>query len=173
MRTRKELVEVEFYFREEGEFVVRTTSDIFAGKRVVLFSLPGAFTPTCTNYQLPGFDDLYDEFKKEGIDEIYCVSVNDAFVMNAWAESLGIENVKMLPDGNADFTDSMEMLVSKNNLGFGERSWRYAVVLDDMYVEKEFVEPGKCDICEDDPYGETTPSKVLEYVKSHSKVNSK
>ena len=93
--------------------------------------------------------------------------------MNAWAESLGIENVKMLPDGNADFTDSMEMLVSKNNLGFGERSWRYAVVLDDMYVEKEFVEPGKCDICEDDPYGETTPSKVLEYVKSHSKVNSK
>lgn len=164
---RNELVEVEFIFREDGEFVTKTTSDIFAGKRVILFSLPGAFTPTCTNYQLPGFDDLYDEFKNEGIDDIFCISVNDAFVMNAWGKELGIQNVKLIPDGNGDFTDSMNMLVSKNNLGFGERSWRYALVIDDMYVEKSFIEPGKSDLCESDPYGETTPSKLLEYVKSH------
>lgn len=164
---RNELVEVEFIFREDGEFVTKTTSDIFAGKRVIVFSLPGAFTPTCTNYQLPGFDDLYDEFKNEGIDDIFCISVNDAFVMNAWGKELGIQNVKLIPDGNGDFTDSMNMLVSKNNLGFGERSWRYALVIDDMYVEKSFIEPGKSDLCESDPYGETTPSKLLEYVKSH------
>ena len=150
--------------REDGEFVTKSTSDLFSGKRVIVFSLPGAFTPTCSNYQLPGFDDLYDEFKNQGIDEIFCVSVNDGFVMNAWGESLGIENVKLIPDGNADFTDYMDMLVGKYNLGFGERSWRYAMVVDDMVVEHFVAEDGMEDDATEDPYVKTTPSKLLEYV---------
>ena len=160
----KRLGEYNFIFREDGEFVTKSTSDLFGGKRVIVFSLPGAFTPTCSNYQLPGFDDLYDEFKNQGIDEIFCVSVNDGFVMNAWGESLGIENVKLIPDGNADFTDYMDMLVGKYNLGFGERSWRYAMVVDDMIVEHFVAEDGMEDDATEDPYVKTTPSKLLEYV---------
>lgn len=170
MEPNKKLAEVEFVFRENEEFVTKKTSDIIGGKKVIIFSLPGAFTPTCTNYQLPGFDDLYYEFKKNGIDEIFCISVNDGFVMNAWAKHLGIENVKMIPDGNADFTDYMDMLVGKYNCGFGERSWRYAMIVNDMIVEKIFIEKGKCDDSIEDPYEETTPSKLLEYITSNKKV---
>lgn len=171
MEPNKRLAEYEFVFRENGEFITKKTSEVIGGKRVIIFSLPGAFTPTCTNYQLPGFDDLYDEFKKQGIDDIYCISVNDGFVMNAWAKELGIENVKMIPDGNADFTDYMDMLVGKYNCGFGERSWRYAMVVDDMVVKKMFIEKGKCDDATEDPYEETTPAKLLEYVKSRQTVS--
>jgi peroxiredoxin len=102
-----------------GEFVYKTSKELFGGKRVIIFSLPGAFTPTCSSYQLPGFEEKYDEFKAAGIDEIYCISVNDAFVMNEWARQLGIKKVKMLPDGNGDFTRLMGMLVSKSKIGFG------------------------------------------------------
>ena len=96
--------------------------ELFKGKKSLVVALPGAFTPTCTSKQLPGFEDKYDEFKEQGIDEIYCVSVNDAFVMHKWAESLNVKKVKMLPDGNADLTRQMGMLVKKENLGFGLRS---------------------------------------------------
>ena len=171
MEPNKRLAEYEFVFRENGEFITKKTSEVIGGKRVIIFSLPGAFTPTCTNYQLPGFDDLYDEFKKQGIDDIYCISVNDGFVMNAWAEHLGIQNVKMIPDGNADFTDYMDMLVGKYNCGFGERSWRYAMVVDNMVVEKMFIEKGKCDDATEDPYEETTPTKLLEYVKLRQTIS--
>ncbi|WP_375649329.1 peroxiredoxin, partial [Bartonella sp. MU70NMGDW] len=98
----------------------------FKGKRVILFSLPGAFTPTCSTFQLPDFEKLYDEFKQAGIDEIYCLSVNDAFVMNAWGKTQNIKNVKLIPDGSGEFTRKMGMLVAKDNVGFGMRSWRYA-----------------------------------------------
>jgi peroxiredoxin len=158
--------QVEFVFRENGEFVNRTTADLFDGKRVVIFSLPGAFTPTCSAYQLPGFEEKYDEFASLGIDAIYCLAVNDGFVMNAWAKDQGIEKVTLVPDGNAYFTRSMGQLVLKSNLGFGERSWRYAAVVDNGIIEKLFEEPGKSDNAADDPYGETTPEAVLEYVKS-------
>ena len=158
--------EVQFQFRENGEFVTRTSSELFNGKRVVIFSLPGAFTPTCSAYQLPGFEEKYDDFIGSGIDDIYCISVNDGFVMNAWAQDQNIKNVKLIPDGNAYFTRSMGQLVRKSNLGFGERSWRYAAVVNDGMIEKLFEEPGKCDNVKDDPYGETSPENVLEYVKS-------
>ena len=158
--------QVEFVFRENSEFVTRTTADLFDGKRVVIFSLPGAFTPTCSAYQLPGFEAFYDMFKEQGIDEIYCISVNDGFVMNAWAKDQGIEKVTLIPDGNAYFTRSMGQLVLKSNLGFGERSWRYAAVVDNGIIEKLFEEPGRSDNAADDPYGETTPEAVLEYVKT-------
>ena len=149
-----------------GEFVYKTSKDLFGGKRVVIFSLPGAFTPTCSSQQLPGYEKLYDEFKALGIDEIYCVSVNDAFVMNAWADKLGIKKVKMLPDGNGDFTRLMGMLVSKSSIGFGMRSHRYAAVLTDMVRDKLFVEPGREDNFAGDPYGESSPETVLAYLRN-------
>ena len=158
--------QVEFVFRENSEFVTRTTADLFDGKRVVIFSLPGAFTPTCSAYQLPGFEQKYEEFVQLGIDAIYCISVNDGFVMNAWAKDQGIEKVTLIPDGNAYFTRSMGQLVLKSNLGFGERSWRYAAVVDNGIIEKLFEEPGRSDNAADDPYGETTPEAVLEYVRT-------
>jgi len=158
--------QVEFVFRENSEFVARTTSDLFDGKRVVIFSLPGAFTPTCSAYQLPGFEDKYDEFTFLGIDSIYCISVNDGFVMNAWAKDQGIEKVSLIPDGNAHFTRAMGYLVRKSNLGFGERSWRYAAVVNDRIIEKLFVEEGMRDNADTDPYEVSTPEAVLEYVKS-------
>ena len=158
--------EVEFVFRESGEFVTRTAAELFDGKRVVIFSLPGAFTPTCSAYQLPGFEEKYEDFIGLGIDEIYCISVNDGFVMNAWAQDQNIKNVKLIPDGNADFTREMGMLVSKSNLGFGSRSWRYAAIVDDRVIEKIFVEDGFRDDADTDPYEVTTPENVYEYVKS-------
>lgn len=143
-----------------------TSFDYFGGKRVIIFSLPGAFTPTCSTYQLPGFENNYAEFRALGIDEIYCISVNDAFVMNAWAKSQGIENVKVIPDGSGQFTFGMDMLVTKDNLGFGLRSWRYAAIVDNGRVEKLFVEEGKEDECPTDPYGESSPENILAYLKS-------
>jgi len=139
-----------------------TTNDLFSGKRVVLFSLPGAFTPTCSTYQLPDFEKLYPEFQAKGIDEIYCLSVNDSFVMNAWARQQELQNVKVIPDGSGEFTRKMGMLVSKDNLGFGMRSWRYAVVVDNGTIVKWFVEPGFTDEAADDPYGESSPQNVLD-----------
>ena len=161
-----QIPQVEFVFREAGEFVTRTSSELFNDKRVIIFSLPGAFTPTCSAYQLPGFEEKYEDFQALGIDEIYCVSVNDGFIMNAWAKDQNIKNVKLIPDGNAYFTRSMGQLVRKSNLGFGERSWRYAAVVDNGIIEKLFEEPGKRDNADSDPYEETTPDKVLDYVKS-------
>ena len=158
--------QVEFVFREGGEFVTCTTSDLFDGKRVVIFSLPGAFTPTCSAYQLPGFEEKYDEFAALGIDAIYCLSVNDGFVMNAWTQDQNIEKVKLIPDGNAYFTRSMGYLVNKSNLGFGQRSWRYAAIVDNGIIEKLFLEDGFRDNADTDPYEVSTPENVLEYVKT-------
>jgi len=163
--------EVQFQFRESGQFVTRTTSELFNGKRVVIFSLPGAFTPTCSAYQLPGFEEKYDDFIGLGIDDIYCISVNDGFVMNAWAQDQNIEKVTLIPDGNAYFTRSMGYLVNKSNLGFGDRSWRYAAVVDNRIIEKIFVEPGQRDNSDTDPYEVSTPENVLEYVKSVVKTS--
>ena len=140
-----------------------TTADVFAGKRVVVFSLPGAFTPTCSNEQCPAFERLYDEFKAAGIDEVICVTVNDAFVVYQWARHLGVEKVRFLPDGSGHFTRRMGMLVDKDHLGFGYRSWRYAMVVDDGVIEQWFEEPGINDAGEDDdPYTMTTPEVVLD-----------
>jgi len=160
---------VDFIFREDGEFVIRNSVELFAGKRVVLFSLPGAFTPTCSAYQLPGFEEKYQMIRSNSVDEIYCISVNDAFVMNAWAKDQNIEKVKLIPDGNAYFTRAMGQLVSKSNIGFGERSWRYAAVIDDGVIEKLFIEKMKMDNASGDPYEETTPDNVLDYLISIGK----
>jgi len=146
-----------------------TTDEIFSGKRIVLFALPGAFTPTCSSTHLPGYEAKYDEFKKLGIDEVICLSVNDAFVMYQWGKHQGVNKVKLIPDGSGDFTRAMEMLVKKNNLGFGERSWRYSMYVEDKEIKKMFVEPGFSDDSEDDPLEVADADTMLEYLKSGGK----
>lgn len=146
----------------------KETADYFAGKKVILFSLPGAFTPTCSTYQLPNFEKMYPEFQSNGIDAIYCLSVNDAFVMNKWAQSQDLENVQVIPDGSGEFTRGMGMIVDKDNVGFGARSWRYAAVVDDGVVTAWFEEPGKADNCPDDPYEVSSPENVMEHLKANS-----
>ena len=142
-----------------------TSREIFAGKRVVLFSLPGAFTPTCSSTHLPGYEAMYQDIRELGIDEVYCLSVNDSFTMNAWFNSLGITNVKTIPDGNADFTRMMGFLVEKRNLGFGPRSWRYSMVINNGMVEQMFVEPGIADNYESDPFEISDVDTMLAYLK--------
>jgi peroxiredoxin len=147
-----------------------STDDYFKEKKVILFSLPGAFTPTCSTFQLPGFEKLYEEFKSFGIDEIYCLSVNDAFVMNAWAKNQDLRNVKVIPDGSGEFTRLMGMLVKKDNLGFGMRSWRYAALINDCMIEKMWIEKGMGDNTVGDSYGETSPENLLKFFKD--KINN-
>jgi len=172
----KRVPEVTFAFRQGdtapegggcpigGEFVFKTTEELFANKRVIVFSLPGAFTPTCSTYQLPGFEEQYNDFKAKGIDEIYCVSVNDAFVMNEWARALNISNVKVIPDGAFNFTRGMGMLVDMSAIGFGWRSHRYAAVINNGQVEQMFKEPESTPE-NSDPYGESSPEKVMTYLQ--------
>lgn len=157
---------ITFKVRENNEWVEKNTHEMFKDKRVILFSLPGAFTPTCSTQQLPGYEDMFEQFQDKGIDEIYCVSVNDTFVMNAWAEAHGIKNVKMIPDGSGEFTRQMGMLVKKDDKGFGLRSWRYAMIVNDGIIEKIFEEPGKSDDCTTDPYGESSPENVLQWLET-------
>ena len=146
-----------------------TTQDVFGGKRVVVFALPGAFTPTCSSTHLPGYEKLYEEIKAQGVDEVICLSVNDAFVMFQWGKKLGAEKVFLLPDGNGEFTKGMDMLVEKSNLGFGMRSWRYSMVVDDCKVEKMFVEPNFGDNCPTDPFEVSDADTMLAYLKSVQK----
>ena len=144
-----------------------TTDELFNGKRILMFSLPGAFTPTCSSQQLPGFESMYEDIKSKGIDEIYCISVNDSYVMNAWAEHMKIKNVKMIPDGSGNFTRFMGMLVGKNHLGFGNRSWRYMAIINDNTIERWWQEPGiNNEGLDDDPYIESTPDNVMNYLNA-------
>ncbi len=142
-----------------------TTNDIFKGKKVVVFALPGAYTPTCSSTHLPGFDEKYQALIDQGVDEVFCLSVNDAFTMFQWSKHLGVAKVKMLPDGNGDFSRMMGMLVKKENLGFGMRSWRYSMVVEDKRIIKLFSEPGKSDNCPDDPFSVSDVDTMLEYLK--------
>ncbi len=147
-----------------------STADFFKGKRVAVFSLPGAFTPTCSSKQCPSYDLAFDEMKKLGIDEVYCISVNDAFAMFQWAKNLNVKNVRMIPDGSGHFTRRMGMLINKEHLGFGYRSWRYSMVVNDGVVEKWFQEPGINDVGSDsDPYEVTDPDTMIAYLKSVKK----
>ncbi len=143
-----------------------TTDELFANKKVVVFSLPGAFTPTCSTSHLPRYEELYNEFKALGVDEVVCVSVNDAFVMYQWGLKQGRENVFLLPDGNGEFTRKMGMLVDKSNLGFGMRSWRYSMYVENKEIKKVFMEPGFDDNCPTDPFEVSDADTMLEYLKS-------
>jgi len=153
---------------DSGEFNWKSvsTSDIFDGKKIVFFSLPGAFTPTCSSTHLPGYEAMFDEFKSHGVDEVYCISVNDAFVMNAWSKDQGVQNVKMLPDGSGELTRKLGMLVKKDDLGFGMRSWRYSAFVDNGIIKKAFVEAGFSDDCPSDPFEVSDAGTMLEYLES-------
>lgn len=144
-----------------------TSDDVFANKKIVFFALPGAFTPTCSSTHLPGFDAKYDEFKKLGVDEVVCLSVNDAFTMFKWGKDLGVKNVFLLPDGNAEFTDAMEALVKKENLGFGSRSWRYSMYVENGEIKKIFAEAGICDNHGEDPFEVSDADTMLAYLKEN------
>lgn len=143
-----------------------TTAELFGGKKVVVFSLPGAFTPTCSSTHLPGYEAHYDDFKALGVDDVLCMSVNDAFSMFQWAKNLKVEKVHMIPDGNAEFTRGMGMLVKKENLGFGERSWRYSMLVEDGVIKKLFVEPGIGDNIDGDPFEVSNAETMLAYLKA-------
>jgi thioredoxin-dependent peroxiredoxin len=142
-----------------------TSDDLFKDRKVVLFALPGAFTPTCSSTHLPGYEELYDDFKALGVDDVICLSVNDAFVMFQWGKHMGVEKVRLLPDGSGEFTRKMGMLVDKDNLGFGMRSWRYSAFINDGEVEQVFAEPGFADNCPSDPFEVSDAQTMLNWLK--------
>ena len=137
---------------------------VFKGRRVVLFSLPGAFTPTCSTSHLPRYEERYEEFRALGVDAVVCLSANDAFVMTQWGRSQGADKVMLLPDGNGEFTRKMGMLVDRSNLGFGLRSWRYAMYVVDGEIVKMFVEPGLRDNADDDSFEVSDADNMLDYL---------
>jgi glutaredoxin-like protein len=151
---------VVFKTRKDNEFVDVTSNELFEGKTVVLFSLPGAFTPTCSSTHLPRFNELASVFKENGVDDIICMSVNDAFVMDAWKEDQEADNVTLIPDGNGDFAKGMGMLVDKSDLGFGKRSWRYSMLVKDGVVVKQFIEPE----VPGDPFEVSDADTMLNYI---------
>ena len=142
-----------------------TSEEMFKGKRVVVFALPGAFTPTCSSTHLPGYESEYDNIKKLGIDEVYCLSVNDTFVMNSWFNAQEVSKVKAVPDGAGEFTRRLGFLVDKTNIGFGMRSWRYSMVINDGVIEQMFVEAGVGDNADGDPFEVSDAYTMLEYLQ--------
>jgi glutaredoxin-like protein len=157
--------QVTFPMREDGEWVSKTSEDLFKGKKVILFSLPGAFTPTCSSTHLPRYNQLADTFKENGVDEILCLSVNDTFVMNAWKKDQDADQVRVIPDGNGEFTEKMGLLVDKGQIGFGKRSWRYSMLVNDGVIEKMFIEPEK----DGDPFEVSDADTMLDYINSSAK----
>jgi glutaredoxin-like protein len=156
---------VTFPLREGDEWVKKTTEELFANKTVIVFSLPGAFTPTCSSTHLPRFNELASVFKANGVDDIICISVNDTFVMNAWAADQEAGNITLIADGNGEFTDGMGMLVDKADLGFGKRSWRYSMLVKNGVVEKMFIEPD----VPGDPFEVSDADTMLAYIAPEAK----
>jgi len=165
IREGQKLPQVTFRTRTASDWKSVSTDDLFKGRTVVVFSLPGAFTPTCSSTHLPRYNELAPVFFAHGVDAIVCVSVNDAFVMNEWAADQESENVILLPDGNGEFTAGMGMLVDKSDLGFGKRSWRYSMLVKDGVVQKAFIEPEKAG----DPFEVSDADTMLAYVAPKAK----
>ncbi len=156
---------VTFRTRENNQWKDVTTDEVFAKKRVVVFALPGAFTPTCSSSHVPRYEELAAAFRARGIDDIVCVSVNDAFVMAEWAKDQLAAHVRFLPDGNGEFTEAMGLLVDKKNLGFGKRSWRYSMLVEDRVIKKMFIEPEK----DGDPFEVSDADTMLRYLAPDAK----
>ena len=153
--------DVKFRTRVEGQWKDITTKDLFAGKKVVVFALPGAFTPTCSSAHVPRYSELEPAFKRAGVDDIVCVSVNDAFVMSEWAVNQHADNITFVPDGNGEFSAGMNMLVDKRDLGFGQRSWRYSMYVEDGVIKKMFIEPDVAG----DPFQVSDADTMLKYLQ--------
>lgn len=156
----KPVPQVTFRTRRDHEWIDVTTDEIFKGKTVVVFSLPGAFTPTCSSTHVPRYNQLTPALRQHGVDEVICVSVNDAFVMNEWKKEQHADNITFIPDGNGDFSRGMGMLVAKNDLGFGDRSWRYSMLVKDGVIEKQFIEPD----VPGDPFEVSDADTMLDYI---------
>ncbi|MGE3724078.1 MAG: glutathione peroxidase [Candidatus Sericytochromatia bacterium] len=150
----------------EGNWLDVSTDDVFAGKTVVVFSLPGAFTPTCSSTHVPGYNALAPVFRENGVDEIVCLSVNDAFVMDAWKKDQSAEQIRFLPDGNGEFSEALGLLVDKSAIGFGKRSWRYSMLVRDGVIEKMFIEPEK----PGDPFEVSDADTMLNYLNPAAKA---
>ena len=155
---------VTFKTRKENEWVEVTTEELFSGKTVIVFALPGAFTPTCSTTHLPGYNEFAPVFKQNGVDSIICLSVNDTFVMNEWAKDQEAENVTLIPDGNGEFSEQIGMLVDKADLGFGKRSWRYSMLVKDGVIEKMFIEPE----VPGDPFEVSDAETMLNYINPNA-----
>jgi glutaredoxin-like protein len=164
-REGKRVPDVAFRIRRNGEWATVTTDDIFAGRTIVVFSLPGAFTPTCSSTHLPRYNELAPVFKAQGVDEIVCISVNDPFVMEEWARDQEAANVTLLPDGNGEFTAGMGMLVDKSDLNFGKRSWRYSMLVRNRTIEKMFIEPQE----PGDPFEVSDADTMLGYINPNAR----
>ena len=165
-REGQKIPSVKFRVQEDHEWEAWSSDRLFAGKKVIVFSLPGAFTPTCSSSHLPRYNELASVFKSEGVDEIFCVSVNDTFVMNAWKEDQDAENITFLPDGNGEFSEGMGMLVDKAAIGFGKRSWRYSMLVDDGVIQKMFIEPDVAG----DPFDVSDADTMLNFVAPNAKM---
>ncbi|WHN65843.1 glutathione peroxidase [Cysteiniphilum sp. QT6929] len=157
---------VTFKTMQDGQWQDVTSDDIFKGKNVIVFSLPGAFTPTCSSSHVPRFNELFPVFKEHGIDRIVCMSVNDTFVMNAWKKEQKAENIDFIPDGNGEFTEKMGLLVDKEALGFGKRSWRYSMLVKDGVIAKMFIEPNKAG----DPFEVSDADTMLKFVAPNAQL---
>jgi glutaredoxin-like protein len=162
----KPVPQVTFKARPNDQWKDITSDELFKGKTVVVFSLPGAYTPTCSSTHLPRYNELAPVFKQNGVDEIVCIAVNDAFVMNEWKNGQEADNITVLPDGNGDFTAGMGMLVDKRELGFGMRSWRYSMLVRDGIVEKVFIEPDK----EGDPFEVSDAETMLRHINPNVRI---
>ncbi|HET9653528.1 MAG TPA: glutathione peroxidase [Usitatibacter sp.] len=162
----KRIPEVTFRTRENGQWKDVSTRDLFAGRTVVVFALPGAYTPTCSSTHLPRYNELAPVLRRHGVDEIVCLSVNDAFVMAEWQKDQNAPNVRFIPDGNGEFTERMGMLVDKSSLGFGKRSWRYSMLVRDGVIQKQFIEPEK----EGDPFEVSDADTMLAYIAPAAKA---
>ena len=162
----KHVPRVTFKTRNDGQWADVSTDELFSGRRVVVFSLPGAFTPTCSSTHVPRFNELAPVFKENGIDEIICISVNDPFVMNEWQAAQRAERIRFIPDGTGAFTEGMGMLVNKDNLGFGMRSWRYSMLVEDGIIKKMFIEPE----VEGDPFEVSDAETMLAYINPAAQV---
>ena len=156
---------VTFPVRRQNEWVNISTDELFKGKTVIVFALPGAFTPTCSTTHLPGYNELAPVFQENGVDEIICLSVNDTFVMNEWAKDQECDNITLIPDGNGQFSEGMGMLVDKSDLGFGKRSWRYSMLVKDGVIAKMFIEPEVAG----DPFEVSDAETMLKYINPEAK----
>ncbi len=165
-REGQKVPQVVFRTRPEHEWVDVSSDDVFKGKTIVVFALPGAFTPTCSSTHVPRYNQLAPVFKQHGVDEVICISVNDAFVMNEWRRNQKADNLTFLPDGNGDFSRGMGMLVPKNDLGFGDRSWRYSMLVKDGVIQKMFIEPDQ----PGDPFEVSDADTMLAYVAPQAKI---
>jgi len=154
-----------FHVRQGSDWKNITTDELFAGKTVVVFSLPGAFTPTCSSTHLPRYNELAPVLLANGVDSVICMSVNDTFVMNEWAKEQEAANLILIPDGNGEFTAGMGMLVDKTDLGFGKRSWRYSMLVKNGIIQKMFIEPEK----PGDPFEVSDADTMLHYVNPKAK----